>query len=499
MNPARPGWVYLVGAGPGDPGLITARGLELLRNADTVLFDRLVTPELLAEASPRARLSSVAKQSEGESPSQAEIDAQMIAAAREGRSVVRLKGGDPYVLGRGADEAQALAAAGIPFEVVPGVSSAVAAPSYAGIPLTHGGVASSIAITTGHEADPQHLTDVAAADSIVVLMGVRTLAKTSERLIEAGRSPDEPAALIQWGTTPRQRVVVGTLADIEPKARSAEITPPATLIVGKVVRLRGALNWFEQRPLFGRRIVVTRSRHQSARLSGPLGALGADVIHLPVISIEDPDSWEAADAAVARLYDGLYAWTIFASVNSVERFWQRAILAGFDARAFARTRIAAVGPATSRSLREKGLEPDLVPTTFTGSDLVEAIGHGGGVVLVPRVDRAPAELVDGLGRNGWRVDTVEVYRNVPADPPAAELELVRKGDYHAVAFTSASTVRNFTRVVSDIPNEVVVVSIGPATSKAAEEAGLSVAAEATEHTIEGVIDALVNQLASSRP
>jgi uroporphyrinogen III methyltransferase / synthase len=498
---ARPGWVYLVGAGPGDPGLITRRGFELLRTCDCVLYDRLVSPELVMEAPEAAERLSVGKRTGPGALAQAEIDSAVVERARAGRSVVRLKGGDPYVLGRGADEAQALAAAGIPFEVVPGVTSVVAAPSYAGIPLTHAGVASSFAVVSGHRPDEVKWAGIASGvDTIVVLMGVTGLAETARRLIEAGRAGSEPAALIEWGTTPAQKTVISDLDSIADSARNAEIAPPATLVVGEVVRLRDALQWFETRPLLGRRVVVTRARHQAPELVARLSELGAAVIAAPVIEIADPPSWEPLDLAVKKVAGGLYGWVVFTSVNGLERFFQRFDAAGYDSRSFGRARIAAVGSRTASFLTARGLKPDVVPESFTGDDLATAIGHGPGSVLLPRVADAPRDIITILEKQGWIPDDVVAYVNVRPEPSRAVAKLIAGGEFDVVTFTSASTVRNFVEsfgsTIDLALDEKVVACIGPRTAAAATEAGMNIDVMPDEHTVAALVDALVATPAS---
>jgi uroporphyrinogen III methyltransferase/synthase len=341
--------VFLVGAGPGDPGLITRRGLEILQSCDVVLYDRLVSSALLDEAPQRARKIFVGKKPGEASMPQARIDALIVEHAREGKSVVRLKGGDPFVFGRGADEAQALVAAGITFEIVPGVTSATAVPAYAGIPVTHSGVSSSFTVLTAQEsADrPESWSRwrelATGAQTLVLLMGVSGLRDTAAKLIEAGRPPSEPAAVIQWGTTWGQRTIVGELAFIADLVEQSGIQPPAITVVGNVVRLRAAIEWFESRPLFARRIVVTRPRAQASKLGRMLRQEGAEVIHYPAIEIVDPPSWDEVDHAVEKLAGGHYTWVAFSSPNGVERFFDRLVELGYDARAF-RARVAGVGP-----------------------------------------------------------------------------------------------------------------------------------------------------------
>jgi uroporphyrinogen III methyltransferase/synthase len=514
VSGARAGWVYLVGAGPGDPGLITRRGLDLLRSCDVVLYDRLTSPALVEEAPDGAERVYVGKDPEGRIRPQGEIDALTVAAARADKRVVRLKGGDPYVFGRGADEAQALAAAGIPFEVVPGVSSAVAVPSYAGVPLTHGGIASSFAVLTAHETgartgrDERFAKVASSVDTVVILMGARTLRDSLDRLIAAGRAPDEPAAMIQWGSTARQRTAVATLETLADVVERERIGPPSIVVIGEVVKMRDALAWFEKRPLFGRRIVVTRAPHQAAGLADRLLDLGADVMFCPVIRIIDPASWEPLDTAIKKLAEGLYAWVVFPSVNSVERFFARMRMLGTDARAFGRTKVAAVGPTTASLLRDNGIAPDLVPETFTGDVIAESLGRGSSPVLIPRVAGAPRDLLRILERSGWLPDEVETYRNVRLRPPDSEGEQVKAGKFDAVTFTSASTVRHFAEVVAP-PADLglaeggeatrLVACIGPKTADQARSLGFRVDVVAEEHTAQGLVEALMEKLGRGRP
>ena len=498
---ALAGTVYLVGAGPGDPGLITRRGWELLRSADVVLFDRLVSPALVAEARDDAEVVFVGKRPGEVHSRQVIADALLISKANEGRSVVRLKGGDPFVFGRGAEEARLLVDAGIPFEIVPGVSSAIAVPAYAGIPVTERGVASSFAVITARAEDGEPAPgDLAiGADTLVLLMGVDALARVAQALIAGGRSPDEPAAVIEWGTTPAQRTVVGSLGEIAQRASQEGLGPPATTIVGRVVNARDAIAWFERRPLFGRSIVLTRAADRAGPLSHRLEELGAQVLLAPVIAVADPTDSGPLDAAVKET-DGL-DWVIFSSVPGVERFFAALAAADRDARAFAGTRVAAVGPATAAALTDHGLRADLVPEEGTAATLAAAIGPGTGRILWPRAEVAPERPVEQLRAGGWQVDEVAAYRTVPATPPEAVVELIRAGEADAIAFTSASTVRELVRSVGgpgDLSGTPAIVCIGPETAAAAETNGFTVAAVAEPHTSEGLIAALQSALARAR-
>ena len=489
--------VFLVGAGPGDPGLITRRGLELIRSCDVLLHDRLVTASLVEEAPENAEVIFVGKTPGETSMPQAAIDALVVEKAREGKMVVRLKGGDPFVFGRGADEAQALAAAGVSFEIVPGVSAAVAVPGYAGIPLTHGGMSSSFAVLTGHETSPRPGADerfaaiAKGAETLVLLMGAASLGDTATRLMAAGRSPDEPVALVERGTTPLQRTIVATLGTVGEVARQEDVQAPVTTVVGPVVNLRPALDWFERRPLFGKRIVVTRPRAQARPLISDLEELGAEVIATPTIRIVDPPSLDALDAAIERLQEGHYTWVMFASVNAVERFFVR-LNRSYDTRALARTKVAAVGPATAEKLRGYGIREDVVPATFTAMAAADAVGKADGRILLPRPSGAPPAIAEALRAKGWEVDEVVTYETLRVRPDAR----LFADRIDAVAFTSASSVEGFADATRSGPKQAyVVVCIGPSTADKARELGLTVGAVADPHTTEGLVEALVAKLA----
>ncbi|HWL64419.1 MAG TPA: uroporphyrinogen-III C-methyltransferase [Actinomycetota bacterium] len=491
------GPVYLVGAGPGDPGLITRRGLELLRSCDVVLYDRLVDPSLLDEAPTHAERISVGKVPGGPRPAQAAIDRLIVEHAVEGKKVVRLKGGDPFVFGRGADEAQALAAAGIAFEIVPGVSSAVAVPAYAGIPLTHSGLSSSFAVITAHEsaARPgaqERWSELArGATTLVLLMGVGALEETCRRLIDAGLTPDEPAAVIERGTTSDQRTIVGSVGSIAQLAIEAGIEPPAVTIVGPVVSLRDAIAWFETRPLIGVSVVVTRPHVQSKDLARALRAAGAGVIVAPTIAIEDPESWAELDRAVAELSKGAYDWVVFSSRNAVERVNGRVWESEGDARALAGTRIVAVGPGTVGALHSAGLRADLVPDDHSGAGIAAALGSGSGRILLPRPSDAPDALPGALRDGGWEVNEVEAYRTVIG--PGLPHETVVAGDFDAVIFASGSAVRGFVELYgkADSLGSKVIICIGNSTAEAARELGFEVTVTAAEPTAQALVQALV--------
>lgn len=479
--------VYLVGAGPGDPGLLTVRGAELLRRADVVVYDRLSVSSLLDWAPASAERISVGKTPRGPSTSQDEINALLVEKGKAGREVVRLKGGDPFVFARGGEEALALLEAGVPFEVVPGVTSAVAVPAYAGVPVTHRGLSTSFTVVTGHE-DPWAATETDwdavahVGGTIVVLMGVATRGAIAGRLLAGGLAAETPVVSVQWGTRPHQHTVRTTLAELG----EAPVEAPATLVIGAVAGL--ALDWFERRPLFGRRVVVTRAREQASQLSERLAALGADVVELPTIEVVDAaDGGAALHAAAARVAD--YDWVAFSSANAVERFC--ALL--HDARAFGSARIAAMGTATADALCRLGVVADLVPDRFVAEGLVEAFPAGTGRVLLPQAAAARDVLVDGLRAKGWDVDVVEAYRTERVQPDDATAAAARKAD--AVTFTSSSTVRNYVDSVGvdDVPP--VVACIGPVTAETARQLGLRVDVVAEVSTVDGLVEALVTALA----
>ncbi|MHB8464390.1 MAG: uroporphyrinogen-III C-methyltransferase [Acidimicrobiales bacterium] len=472
--------VYLVGAGPGDPGLITVRGRQVLELADVVIHDRLSEVSLLDLAPPGVLRIDVGK-SPGGPVHQDAINALLIEHGRAHAVVVRLKGGDPFVFGRGGEEAQALIEAGVRFEVVPGVTSAVAVPAYAGVPVTHRGLSTSFTVITGHSRhEPDRETNwealAAAGDTIVVLMGVAHREAVASRLIKGGLAPSTPVAAIQWGTRPSQRTtrtVLSALADID-------LDPPATLVIGAVAGLD--LAWFETRPLFGKRVVVTRARDQASELSALLTAQGASVVEVPTIETVDPsDGGAALRSAVARL--ATYDWVVFASPNAVDR----TLALVPDARAFAACRIAAVGSVTSAALERYRLVADLVPVRFDASGLVDAFSVGSGRVLLPRAAVARDVLPDGLRAKGWEVDVVDAYQTV-----AAAIEGPVVAD--AITFTSSSTVTNYVAALGVEHVPPVVACLGPVTARTATEAGLHVDIVAPSATLASLVDALTRRL-----
>ena len=469
--------IYLVGAGPGDPGLLTLRGAEVLARADVVVHDRLSVASLLELAPPAAERISVGKTPAGPSTPQEEINALLVERGRRGQEVVRLKGGDPFVFARGGEEAAALAAAGVPFEVVPGISSAVAAPAYAGVPVTHRGLSTSFTVVTGHE-DPWAATDTDWAavarvgGTIVVLMGVATRAAIAERLMTGGLAPDTPVAAVRWGTRPEQVTVRTTLAGLG----DAPLRSPSVLVIGAVAGLD--LAWFERRPLFGRRVLVTRAASQSPALVSRLEALGAAVVTVPTIEIvEAADGGAALKDAAVRV--ATYDWVVLTSPNGVERFLP--LLR--DARDLGTAKVAVIGPGSAAALRTWRVEPDLVPERAVAEGLLESFPPGPGRVLLAQAAGARPVLADGLAAAGWTVEAVEAYRTAPVPVgPVPEAD--------AVTFTSASTVEHWVAAAGVDATPPVVVSIGPVTTAAAEAAGLTVTAEADPHTVDGLVDAL---------
>ncbi len=494
---ARSGIVYLVGAGPGDPGLITARGLELIASADQIFYDRLVAPELLRGARPEAELSYVGKQPGEPSVEQDKIERLMAEAAKSGRSVVRLKGGDPFVFGRGGEEGEALRAAGVEFEVVPGISAGVAATAYAGIPVTHRDDASAVAFVTGHE-DPEKEESAldwealaAFSGTLVLYMGVKRLAENAAALIAGGRDPEEPAAAIERGTMAGQRVVTATLGELPLAVERAELSAPAVIVIGQVAARRETLAWVERRPLHGRRVVVTRARAQASGLAGRLRDLGAEVVELPAIRIVPRIDSEPVRKAVNDLHS--YALVCLTSANGVRLLFEALDEAGLDARALANATVAAIGPGTAAELAAHGIRADVVPEHFVAEALVEALGEvevSGRPVLIARAAEARDVLPNALAERGAKVDVVALYETVAEAPDPETVEAAKGADY--LTFTSSSTVRNLIAAVGDeLAPDARVVSIGPITSAAAREAGLTVDVEAEQHDIDGLVDALL--------
>ena len=504
--PRPVGKVYLVGAGPGDPGLITLKGLSSLRQADVVVYDQLANPVLLNEVPDAAEKIYVGKKAGNHSLRQEKINELLVQKARHHAVVVRLKGGDPFIFGRGGEEALFLKKSGVPFEVVPGVTAGVAALAYAGIPATMRGLDSSVTFVTGHE-DPtkteSQLDWVSLArgkGTLIFYMGVAQLPNIVAQLLAKGKSPKTPVALIQNGTQPDQRVIEGTLDSIVPKARDAGVAPPALIVVGQVVSLRRELDWFGTRPLKGKRVVVTRARHQAGQLAALLRELGAEAIELPTIRIEPPRSWEPVDALISRRTRP--DWVVFTSENGVTQFCERLRTHGLDARWFAGSRIAAIGPGTSRALRRFGLEPDLQPEQFVAESLAKALlsrGVEGKQIALLRAEKTRDFLARTLSEAGARVEDFPVYRTLPEENSRAVWERLfsERGilpDW--VLFTSSSTAENFARLFSPeelkkIKDSVKFASIGPITTQSAQKAGLPITVEAEEFTISHLVQRIL--------
>jgi len=438
----KAGKVYLVGAGPGDPGLISVKGVNCLKKAEVIIYDRLLDQSLLEFAPPGAERIYLGKTTGEAARQQVEINNLLVSKAKEGKTVVRLKGGDPFVLGRGGEEAEVLVQNKVPFEVVPGVTSAVAVPAYAGIPVTHRGLASSFAVITGHEAAGKSSIDwqklATGIDTLIFLMGMGNLPEIVTKLVENGRPPDTPVAVIREGTRPEQETVVASLEDIVARAEESHLTAPAIIVVGNVVSLREKLRWFDNRPLFGKRILVTRARHQASALSRLLSERGAQPIELPAIDIQEVTSYEELDGAIANLKE--YHWIIFTSVNAVEAFWQRLNSLKLDSRALAESWIAAIGPATGQALQNRGVIPDYMPEVYTTESIVAGlkkfnlVGHR---FLLPRADIADEKLAREIYQLGATVDEVTAYRTVPAVEAIAQAkEVIASGKIDVVTFTS---------------------------------------------------------------
>ncbi len=499
---ARPGVVYLVGAGPGDPGLMTARSLELIATADAILHDRLIPAGALAGARADAELIYVGKAPGRVAMEQADTEVELVRIAREGRSVVRLKGGDPFVFGRGGEEAETLREAGVEFEVVPGVTAGIAATASAGIPVTHRDDASAVAFVTGHEDPDKEESAIdwpalaAFPGTLVLYMGVKNLPRISERLIAAGRAPSDPAAAIERGTHPGQRTVVATTEALPGAVAEAGIGAPAILLFGPVAARREAIGWLERRPLHGRTVVVTRARAQASGLASTLRALGAEVVELPAIRVEP----RIDSAEVAAMVEGLHAYALvcLTSPNGVDLLFEAMAERGFDARALANATVAAIGPGTARALRARGVIADIVPPRSIAESLVESLREvdvEGRPVLVARAAEARDVLPEALAERGAQVDVVPLYETVRGD--AAEEAVARARDADYVTFTSSSTARYFDETVAgEWPPAARLVSIGPVTSSTLSELGHPADVEASRHDPDGLLEALLSDAAS---
>ena len=497
----KAGKVYLVGAGPGDPELISVKGIDCLKKADVIVYDRLLDECLLDTASSGVERIYVGKTAGEHTRTQDEINQLLVTKAKEGKTVVRLKGGDPFVLGRGGEEVEVLVRSGIRFEVIPGITSAIAVPAYAGIPVTHRRLASSFAVITGHEDPRKNSSSInweklaTGVDTLIFLMGMKNLPEIVAKLMEYGRPPNTPVAVIKEGTRPEQETVVGSLEDIVAKAEEYHLTAPVVIVVGNVVRLRENLRWFDNRPLFGRRILVTRARHQASTLSRLLAERGAQPIELPAIDIQTVAYSEELDQAISNLKH--YHWVIFTSVNGVAAFWQRLHKLKRDSRALSGLKIGAIGPATGQALETKGVIPDYVPEVYTSEDIIaglKAQNIAGQRFLLPRADIADKELVQGICQLGASVHDVTAYRTVPATEAITQAkQMIISGKIDVITFTSSSTVSNLVAAFGEEPlavNSAKVACIGPKTAETAAKAGLSVDILAREQTIPGLVTAI---------
>ncbi|HBN26899.1 MAG TPA: uroporphyrinogen-III C-methyltransferase [Desulfobacteraceae bacterium] len=501
--------VSLIGAGPGDPDLITIKGKEAIEKADVIIYDYLASPNLLNHTRKNAEIIYVGKRGGDHTLSQEEINNLLVEKAQEGFTVARLKGGDPFVFGRGGEEAEVLIGANIPFEIIPGVTSAIAVPAYAGIPLTHRQFTSTLAFVTGHEDPEKNKSKIdweslaKGIGTIVFLMGVKNLEKIVAKLLKHGKSSDTPVALIRWGTTPKQYAVAGTLADIVEKVRAINLKPPAVIVVGDVVKLREKMAWFENRPLMGKTILVTRARKQASDLVKLLSDLGADCIEFPVIRVDPPDDLKPLDLAIKNLPD--YEWLIFTSVNGIEFFFERLFnKAGKDVRALNHIRTAVIGTATEKKLLEFGLKSDIIPQSFKAESVVEAFAKKnikGKKVLLPRAQKGRSVLPVELTRMGAVVDDVAVYSTKPEGTNSEHvMDLLSLGEIDLITFTSSSTVHNFFNMLPPekckmFMEKMETACIGPITAETARKTGFNVNLMADSYTITGLCDAILKYYA----
>lgn len=497
--------VYLVGAGPGDPGLLTIKGKECIEKAHVLVYDRLVNKELLQYAREDCEMIYVGKLPDRHTLKQEEINQLLVDKAREKGIVTRLKGGDPFVFGRGGEEGETLEANGIEFQVIPGVSSSIAAPAYAGIPVTHRHVATSFAVITGHE-DPtkgestinwQHLAH--GVDTLVFLMGVATLPNTVANLLKYGRQPETPVALVRWGTTKKQETLVGTLADIVDLVQKNNFTSPAVTIVGEVVKLRETLKWFEKQPLFGKRVLVTRARAQASDLSAALRTLGADVLQFPTIEIQPPESYQQLDEAITEIKT--YDWVIFTSVNGVDYFTDRLLTKDRDWRDLQGCKICAIGPATAEKLSNLGLQIDFVPAEYRAEAIIEGLKErkiAGQKILLARATVARDILPQELSALGAKVTVAPTYQTVIPELDEQMIENLLQGEkVDLITFTSSSTVKNFKKLWQQKEEffvDSVIAAIGPITAKTAREEGFIVHIEAQDYTITGLVESIVKYM-----
>ncbi len=497
------GIVYLVGAGPGDPGLITVKGRECVEKADVLVYDYLASPRLLALAREDAEIIYVGKKGGDHTLSQDGINNLLVEKAKTGAMVTRLKGGDPFIFGRGGEEAEVLIDSGIAFEIVPGVTSAIAAPAYAGIPLTHRKFTATLSMVTGHERPDKGSSNidwaaVSKSGTIVFLMGVKNLPNIVDQLIKQGKSSGTPVALVRWGTTFKQQTVTGTLETIVTNVETAGLKSPSIIVVGEVVTLRDKMKWFENRPLFGKRIVITRARKQASDLVKMLSDLGADCIEAPSIKVIPPEDYTPMDESIETL--SKFDWIVFTSVNGVEYFFERLFSKGYDVRQLHTMKTACIGPATASKLRSFGLNSDIIPESYRAESVVEAFKNEevkGMNILIPRAKEARPVLPVELKAMGALVHEVVAYHTVEVTENSEHLiEQLRSGDVDAVTFTSSSTVKNFAAVLPEgeikrIMKNVKVACIGPITADTAAELGFTTDICAELYTIPGLTEAIL--------
>ncbi len=501
----KSGKVYLIGAGPGHPKLITLRAIECIRDADVILYDYLANQKFLQYAKKECEIIYSGKTSLHHTLHQEEINQTLIKKANEGKAVVRLKGGDPLLFGRGGEEAEELVHQGIEFEIVPGIPAAIAASAYAGIPLTHRNFSSTVAFVTGHEGAGKSGPSVdwskisTGVGTLVIYMGVGNLKENARKIMKHGRPPETPVALIRWGSTPDQETLTGTLSDIYDKARAAKFKAPAIMIVGESVSLREKLKWVEKLPLFGKRIVLTRERESGGLFSKELERFGAEIYYLPAIRIVPPKSFETIDRAVHEI--DTFDWVIFTSANGVRRFFDRLMSCGRDVRDLKGVHVCAVGTATSRSLRTRGIRTDLIPEEFKGEGVVDALLQQGELqgkrIMIPRAEKAREILPDSLRKAGAEVVVAPVYRNVPPEIDPRDLqEILVKRKANLIVFTSPSNINNFMNSVKkeglhDALTGIKIACIGPVTADAARKAGIKVDLEPEESTLESLSESIL--------
>ncbi|MFH1156789.1 MAG: uroporphyrinogen-III C-methyltransferase [Pseudomonadota bacterium] len=505
------GKVYLIGAGPGDPGLLTLKGKACIEMADVVVYDYLAAPALLNFARPDAEIIYVGKKGGDHTLSQDKINDLLADKGAQGLIVARLKGGDPFIFGRGGEEAEVLISRGIPFEIVPGVTSAIAAPAYAGIPLTHREHASSVSLVTGHEDPLKNESSIRwdtlaqSGATLVFLMGVKNLVSIRDNLIKHGKSPDTPVALVRWGTTPRQETVTGTLTTIVGNVEKARLKPPAVIVVGSVVTLRDTMQWFENRPLFGKTIVVTRARNQASDLVSRLTALGADCIELPTIAIAPPDNNKPLVQAIQDIAS--FQWLVFTSVNGVKFFFDTLFELKKDVRALGHLKFACIGPVTRQELLKYGISTDILPDNYMAESVVQAFSGQdvqGKRILLPRAREARTVLPEELTAMGALVHEVTAYKTVQVEDGRDRIvHLLENKHIHAVTFTSSSTVKNFMNLIgadqfSRLMNGVTTACIGPITAETLSRLGTTPDITAETFTIPGLVQAMTDFFAAGR-